>query len=63
MDVTYRENPIKMDDDWGYPHDLGNPPYDETNIWDNILALCSCAFLDKKITTTLWELPQMVATQ
>ena len=18
------ENPIKMDDDWGYPHDLGN---------------------------------------
>ena len=20
------ENSIQMDDDWGYPHDLGNPP-------------------------------------
>ena len=20
-----RENPIKIDDNWGYPHDLGNP--------------------------------------
>ena len=21
------ENPIKMDDDWGYPHDSGNPQH------------------------------------
>ena len=22
---VYRENSIKMDDDWGYPYDLGHP--------------------------------------
>ena len=23
--VYVRENPTKMDDNWGYPHDLGTP--------------------------------------
>ena len=23
-----RDNPTKMDDDWGYPHDYGNPLID-----------------------------------
>ena len=25
MDVFIRQDPSKMDDDWGYPYDLGNP--------------------------------------
>ena len=26
--VFFRENPMKVDDDWGY-HQFGNPPYEE----------------------------------
>ena len=25
-------HPIKMDDDWGYPHDLGNHPMSRPNL-------------------------------
>ena len=30
-----RENPTKMDDEWGYPHDYGNPLYP----WDRKMMI------------------------
>ena len=29
--MVYKENPTKMDDGWGYPHDLGNPQMTSTS--------------------------------
>ena len=27
--VYFMENPVKVDDDWGYPYDSGNPHRDK----------------------------------
>ena len=55
MDGLYREYPMKMDDDWGYPHGLDPPTFHSTST-DHIPTAISPAFFDFQEThgTELW---------